>query len=126
MKKLLLVLSILFAGFAITETYAVIDGGKKEVKEVVLDCNMNCQSCSNAVEKQLSFTKGVRGVEADYEKNQVTVKYLPSKTNPQLLIEALAEINYKASVCNVNETEKVNNAKCKQPCKKPCNNSKPE
>jgi copper chaperone CopZ len=119
MKKLVVVLSIMFVGFILTETYANTDGGKKEVKEVVLDCDMNCQNCANAVEKQLSFTKGVKAVKADFEKDQVTVQYVTGKTSPEMLIASLDKIDYKASVCKPNDckTEKTG---CSQPCKQPC------
>jgi hypothetical protein len=59
-------------------------------------------------------------VKADYEKDQVTVTYLASKTNPEMLISSLGEIDYKATVCNP-EGCKSAKTNCKQPCNKPCN-----
>ncbi len=119
MKRTVLIFSLMLSVLFLSESFAINDGGKKELKEVTLSCDMNCMNCQNAVEKQLSFTKGVKSVEADHETDLITITYLSNKTNPELIIESLAKINYKASVYNPKGN--ANNKKgCSTPCKTPC------
>ncbi|HPG72822.1 MAG TPA: heavy-metal-associated domain-containing protein [Bacteroidales bacterium] len=98
MKNLIVILvAVVFSLVSVQNTYAEKEkpNNKKEVK---LSCEMKCQACADKVTKQLSFTKGVRAVEADFEKDIVTVVYNSEKTSPEKLITSLEKINYTASV----------------------------
>jgi copper chaperone CopZ len=119
MKRTVLIFSLMLSALFVTESFANTDGGKKEIKEVTLSCKMDCMNCQNAVEKQLSFTKGVKSVKANHETDLITITYLSNKTNPELIIESLGEINYKASIYN--PKGKTENKKgCNTPCSTPC------
>ena len=96
MKNLLLVFSLVAVLVSMPAT--ATETSKKEVKEVVLSVGMHCQNCADKVIKQLSYTKGVKGVEADHAKNLVTVKYRTDKTTPEKLIASLKEIDFVATV----------------------------
>lgn len=101
MKKVILIAAaIFFAGTA--SIFAQESPAKKEVKqnanisEVTLSCDQDCGNCSEKVKKQLAFTKGVKFVSADYEKDIVFVKYRNDRTDVDKIITSLAEIGYAA------------------------------
>ncbi len=103
MKKVALILSvIIFAG--ISGLMAQEETSTKEIKknakisEVSLSCQMDCGSCSEKVKKQLAYTKGVKFVSTDFEKDVVVVKYRNDRTDVDKIIASLGEIDYKASV----------------------------
>ncbi len=103
MKRSILILTILILAGA-SSVFAQEGSSEKQIKkdskftEVQFSCKMNCDNCANKVKKQLAFTKGVKYVETDYEKDIVTVKYRTGKTDNEKIIESLDEIGYKASV----------------------------
>lgn len=102
MKKTILILTvILFAGItsmSAQEETKKESKAKSKISEVSLICNMDCNSCATKVKKQLAFTKGITGVETDYEKDIVTVKYRNDKTDTDKIIASLSEIDYKAKL----------------------------
>jgi copper chaperone CopZ len=115
MKKVVFVLSIILVA-SITTAFAQEENNDKKksnskISEVSLICKMDCESCSNKVNKQLAFTKGVKFVEADHEKDVVVVKYRNDKTDTDKIIASLAEIDYVA---------KVKAPCCGDKTKKPC------
>jgi copper chaperone CopZ len=101
-KTVLIVLVLLISG--VTGAYSQDATSKKELKknaklsEVTLSCKLDCMNCANEVKKQLAFTKGVKYVNADYEKDIVIVKYRNDKTDNDKIISSLAEIDYTATV----------------------------
>lgn len=101
MKKSFLILTILmFVGATsiVAQEETSTQDGNSKISEVTLSCKMNCESCANKVKKQLAYTKGVKGVTTDHEKDIVTIKYRNDKTDSDKLIESLAEIDYEAKV----------------------------
>lgn len=102
MKKSILVLAAIF--FVAVSISAQEKVEKKDVKqndkisEVSLSCKMECGNCANEIKKQLAFTKGVKFVETDYEKDIILVKYRNDKTDIEKIIASLGEIKYTASV----------------------------
>jgi copper chaperone CopZ len=66
--------------------------------EVTLNVKMDCNNCAEKVKKQLAFTKGVKNVSTDLEKQKVVVKYRNDKTDTDKLINSLSEIGYTATV----------------------------
>lgn len=103
MKKVIFIsIALLFAGM--TSIFAQETTTKSDAKtsakmsEVTLACNMECGNCAADVKKQLSFTKGVKLVETDFEKDIVVVKYRNDKTDVDKIIASLGEIKYVASV----------------------------
>lgn len=103
MKKVVLILSVvLFAG--ISGLMAQEETSTKEIKknskisEVSLTCEMHCNSCAEKIKKQLAYTKGVKFVSTEHEKNLIVVKYRNDRTDVEKIIASLGEIDYKASV----------------------------
>ena len=101
MKKTILILTAIL--FVVTTSLFAQKTEKpvkenKKISEVNLTCQLDCGNCANEVKKQLAFTKGVKSVETDVEKNTILVKYRNDKTDSEKIISSLAEIDYKASV----------------------------
>ena len=101
MKKVIFIaLAMVFAGSL--SLSAQKSTSKKEVKqnsnisEVTLSCNQDCNSCSEKVKKQLAYTKGVKFVSTDFEKDIVVIKYRNDLTDVDKLIASLSEIDYVA------------------------------
>jgi len=69
-----------------------------KVSEVTLSCKMHCNDCADKVKKQLQFTKGVKDVKTDLEKQVVVVSYQNDKTDADKLIASLSEIGYTAKI----------------------------
>ena len=71
---------------------------KKEVKTVVYDVSVHCQSCKTKIERDVAFEKGVKEIEASVEKKTVTVKYDSRKTNTEKIAEAIKKLGYEVKV----------------------------
>jgi len=95
MKKVMIVMNVIFFLFFSTGLHAQTTENNGEV---ILKTEMDCGNCASKVTKQLSFTKGVTDVKADYVKDEVWVKYRSDKTTPEKLISSLGEIGYDAKV----------------------------
>ena len=60
--------------------------------------DMHCDSCPKLIKMSLSDINGVDSVDASLENKTVKVFFNPSKTSPPLLIKAIEEIGYTASL----------------------------
>ena len=97
MKQLMMIfLSLILVSSGFNSAKAGEDNDKYAY--VTLKVNMDCGNCAEKVTTQLSYTKGVKDVKADYVKDEVVVKYLKKKCSAKDLIASLAEIDYKATV----------------------------
>lgn len=81
----------------------VPDDGKKEetrkkadLKTVVFATDMTCHNCVKKMNENLQFLRGVKDLEVSLEKELVTIKYDPSKTDETKLAEAIRKLGYKA------------------------------
>ncbi|MGC9330865.1 MAG: heavy-metal-associated domain-containing protein [Bacteroidales bacterium] len=68
MKKVMIVMNVIFFLFFSTGLHAQTTENNGEV---ILKTEMDCGNCASKVTKQLSFTKGVTDVKADYVKDEV-------------------------------------------------------
>ena len=66
---------------------------KAEIKEVVFHVNLHCNSCVKKVQENISFEKGVKGLEVSLEKQTVVVKYDAAKTSVETLKAAIQKLN---------------------------------
>ena len=71
----------------------VFKKSKAEVKEVVFNVNLHCNSCVKKVQENIAFEKGVKGLEVSLEKQTVAVKYDPAKTSVETLKAAIQKLN---------------------------------
>lgn len=80
-----------------SEVNQVFKKSKKEIKEVVFYVHLHCKSCVKKIEENISFEKGVKGLEVSMEKNSITIKYDSSKTSDAALKAALEKLGFKVN-----------------------------
>ncbi len=107
MKRVISTIAIavaLFAAMPISENVASASNAgyagvpKKEVKTVVFKVGLHCQNCVKKVKENISFEKGVKGLEVSLDSKTVTITYDPAKTDVQTLQKAIEKLGYKAEV----------------------------
>lgn len=64
---------------------------------------MSCTSCATGIKAMLKRTPGVVSAEVSYERREADVEFDPSKTAPEKIVEAIANMGYKARVKNPGE-----------------------
>lgn len=71
----------------------------KDIKTVVLTTQpqMHCASCETKIKNNLRFVKGIKQIEANVQKQRVTVTYDADKTTVQKLIKSLKKAGYTAT-----------------------------
>lgn len=67
---------------------------KKEVKEVIFHVHLHCAACVMKVRENISFEKGVKGLEISLENQSVAIKYDPAKTSEEVLKTAIEKLGY--------------------------------
>ena len=69
----------------------------KEVKEVTFSVHLHCENCVKKVQENISFEKGVKGLDVCQGHQTVTVKYDPAKTSEETLNAAIEKLGYEVS-----------------------------
>ena len=67
----------------------------KEVKEVTFSVHLHCANCVKKVQENISFEKGVKGLDVCQGHQTVTVKYDPAKTSEETLKAAIEKLGYE-------------------------------
>ena len=67
----------------------------KEVKEVTFNVHLHCANCVKKVQENISFEKGVKGLDVCQGHQTVTVKYDPAKTSEETLKTAIEKLGYE-------------------------------
>lgn len=88
MKKLILSLLFISFGWAIQ--------AQSQVKTIGIKTSAICEMCKEALEKDLTFEKGVKSVNLDLETKVLNIAYLDSKTNPDMLKKRITLVGYHA------------------------------
>ena len=57
---------------------------------------MHCVSCSTAISKLLSKTKGVFDVEVNLSESKILIEYDEKMVNDQKIVEQVGRLGYKA------------------------------
>lgn len=94
MKKTAIVLSVL----ALLGTAVSVSAAKKQTKKVVYQTTIHCAKCGNKVKENISFEKGVTGLNVDVAAKTVSVEFNPAKTDTAALAKALRKLGYDAKV----------------------------
>ena len=86
-----------------TSAAASMASVKNERVLIAID-GMQCTSCAKGIKAMLKRTPGVISAEVSYERREADVEYDPSRTSPGKILEAIANMGYKASVKTQRET----------------------
>jgi periplasmic mercuric ion binding protein len=70
---------------------------KKKTNKVTFIVGMHCVSCKARIEKAIPLEKGVKDLQVDLEKKEVTVIYKPDKTTVKKLKKAIEELGYSCT-----------------------------
>lgn len=78
----------------------------KDTKTLVVTTQpqMHCENCEKKIKGNLRFEKGVKKIETNIGKQQVTITYDADKTTTEQLIKSFEKFDYKAT--EINEEEK--------------------
>ena len=70
----------------------------KDIKTVVFTTlpQMHCENCENKIKGNLRFEKGVKTIETNIEKQQVTISFDADKTSVEKLRKGFEKIGYEA------------------------------
>ncbi len=104
-KTLIIILSAMFAfsatavaaDFTETTTQAPKKDkkAKKEIKEVVFNVHIDCAGCVKKLQENLPFEKGVKDFHICMEDQIIAFKYDVSKTNEEVLKNAIEKLGTK-------------------------------
>ena len=67
----------------------------KKTENVVYLVNIHCNDCKEKIENKIPFEKGVKDLEVDMEKNQVTITFDPQKTDKEKVKKALQNLEFQ-------------------------------
>lgn len=82
--------------------------GAKELRVLVLTPTpqMHCENCENKIKNNMRFEKGVKKVETNIEKQEVTITYDPSKNTIEGLQAGMKKIGYDTKVVSDKQVKK--------------------
>lgn len=66
---------------------------KAEIKEVIFLAHLHCNNCVKKIQENISFEKGVKGLEVSLEKQTIAVRYDAAKTSVETLKAAIEKLN---------------------------------
>lgn len=72
----------------------------KDIKTLVVTTNpqMHCEACENKIKSNMRFEKGIKAIETDISRQEVTLTYDADKTTPEKLIKGFEKFGYTATV----------------------------
>ena len=65
---------------------------KAEIREVTFNVHLHCNSCVKKIQENIAFEKGVKDLKVSLEEQTVYVKYDASKTNEEVLKNAIVKL----------------------------------
>ena len=109
-------IKLLFAFLLISVSASAHNDEKvsKELKKVTFVAPaIDCDHCKQTIMKDIPFEKGVKDVQVNIEKKEITVSFRSDKNSTEKLQASLKKIGYPAMVKPC----------CKKSCDKTCNKS---
>lgn len=80
-----------------------LGGGNLRVLIVTPTPEMHCESCENKIKSNIRFEKGVKKIETNLERQEVSITYDPKKNNVEGLRSAMKKIGYDTKVVSDKE-----------------------
>ncbi len=90
MKRLVLMTALLL----VTLTLAAQNKQIKKSQTATYSVSMSCKKCQTKIEKNIPFEKGVKDMEVNLEKKQVSVTFDPTKTDSTTIAKALKNLDF--------------------------------
>jgi copper chaperone CopZ len=92
----------------------------KEIDALVIKTNIycdhckECESCGGKIERDLTFDKGIEGVQLDEKTMTIKVTYNSKKTNPEAIRQLISKYGYDTEV----KADPIAYSKLDECCKK--------
>lgn len=86
----------------------------KKTEKIQIQTTAQCDMCKERLEKAFAYEKGVKSSQLEVETAVFTVEYLPAKTTPEQLKEAVTKIGYDADELPANKKAYDNLPMCCQ------------
>ncbi len=68
---------------------------KKNLSKVVYTAHIHCESCVTKIKENISFERGVKGLEVSLKEQTISIIFDSNKTTEDKLVAALNKIGYK-------------------------------
>lgn len=84
----------------LTLALCAITSFAKDIKTIIVTTNpqMHCEACENKIKSNMRFEKGIKAIETNISRQEVTLTYDADKTTPEKLIKGFEKIGYTATV----------------------------
>jgi hypothetical protein len=70
--------------------------GTGSVEEVRIPFNVRCAACVEYLRESLAYVKGVKSMELDTERQELSIQYNPSKTKGDIICRSLSKAGFDA------------------------------
>lgn len=105
--KTLIISALIMLGTSFGASAKEPNGGQKDKAKVTFLVSMTCESCQKRIEDNVSFEKGVTGLDVDLPKKTVTIEYRKDKTSPEQLKSAIQKMGYTVTPLKAGKKDKA-------------------
>lgn len=104
----------------LTLALCAITSFAKDIKTIVVTTNpqMHCKSCENKIKNNMRFEKGIKSIETNISRQEVTLTYDADKTTPEKLIKGFEKFGYTATLKSDGNQQQTSCDKKQNCCKK--------
>lgn len=104
----------------LTLALCAITSFAKDIKTIVVTTNpqMHCESCENKIKNNMRFEKGIKSIETNISRQEVTLTYDADKTTPEKLIKGFEKFGYTATLKSDGNQQQTSCDKKQNCCKK--------
>jgi hypothetical protein len=97
MKKIVFFLLIACFSYLASSAQA-----KKDIATIRIKTSVECQMCQKRIEDYFKREPGIQYLNVNYHNKIVTVRYMPSRTDPSNIRTAIANLGYDADTVKAN------------------------
>lgn len=104
----------------LTLALCAITSFAKDIKTIVVTTNpqMHCESCENKIKNNMRFEKGIKSIETNISRQEVTLTYDADKTTPEKLMKGFEKFGYTATLKSDGNQQQTSCDKKQNCCKK--------
>lgn len=104
----------------LTLALCAITSFAKDIKTIVVTTNpqMHCKSCENKIKNNMRFEKGIKSIETNISRQEVTLTYDADKTTPEKLMKGFEKFGYTATLKSDGNQQQTSCDKKQNCCKK--------
>ena len=105
--KTMKAIAALFATMLLVSNYSfeTMAQKSKDLKTVIIEASMECNSCKAKIEKNIAFEKGVKDLNVNLDTKRVTITYQNGKNSDEQLAKAIADLGYTVKIVKDNPSK---------------------